>query len=286
MSWQIAILLNLFFAAGFGLVQRSVSKQFISHSRVAPAFMYAVFVSPIGIIYGLLNYHISFSFPLFIWIFLVIAGILFGIANVAAYRSNAHIDAAQFAVLNNLLGVFTVIIAAIFLSERMSSVQLVGVTIVIAAAALVSVNRTTKRTFKISRWSLLAIASALIAAMAISFEKYLLGHMNVGTYMIIGWGFQTIAMVAIATGKWHTLKDFDKIGLIKLSSLGIFRALQGITFVVAISQANVGLLTSITSYSAVLIFIGGLIFLGEKTHIIIRLFGSVLATIGLLLIFS
>lgn len=286
MSWQVAILLNLVFAAGFGLVQRSVSRQFISHSRVAVAFMYAVFVSPIGIIYGLLNYNISFNFPFFIWIPLVIGGILFGLANVTAYRSNAHIDAAQFAVLNNLLGVFTVIIAAIFLSEKMSPSQLLGVAIVIAAAALVSVKRTTSRTFEISGWTLLAMTSALIAAMAITLEKYMLGYMNVGTYMIIGWGFQTIASMTIAIGEWHTLKDFDRTGLIKLSSLGIFRSLQGVTFVIAISQANVGLLTSITSYQAVLIFIGGLIFLHERAHIIVRLFGSILATIGLLLIFS
>lgn len=278
--------MNLVFAAGYGLVQRSVARQFISHSRVAPAFMYTVFVSPIGIIYGLLNYHISFNFPFFIWIFLVIAGILFGIANVTAYRSNAHIDAAQFAILNNFIGVFTVIIAAIFLSERMSMSQLAGVAIVIAAAALVSVKRTTKRTFTISAWSILAIISALITAAALTSEKYLLGHMNVGTYMVIGWGFQTIAMIAIAMGEWHTLRDFDRTGLIKLSSLGIFRGLQGITFVVAISQANVGLLTSITSYSAVLIFIGGLIFLHERSHVLLRLFGSGLATLGLILIFS
>lgn len=285
MTWQVAIFLNLVFAAGFGLVQRSVSKQFISHAKVAVAFMYLLFVTPLGIIYGLLNYDISFNFSVVTWIFLVIAGILFGFANITAYKSNAHLDAAQFAILTNLMAVFTVVIAAIFLSERMTIEQLIGVAVVISAAGLVSVRKTTKRTFEISSWSLLAILSALIAAAALTFEKHLLGQMNVGTYMVIGWGFQTLAMVILAIGEWHTLKDFDKKGIIKLSSLGLFRFLQGITFVIAVSQADIGLLVSIVSYKSVMIFVGGLIFLSERNNIIARLFGSILATVGLLLIF-
>ncbi len=177
------------------------------------------------------------------------------------------------------------VIAAIFLSERMTLTQLSGVTIVVSTAALVSVRKTTKRTFEVSTWSLLAILSSLIAAMALTFEKHLLGQMNVGTYMIIGWGFQTLAMVVLATGEWHTLKDFNKQGILKLSSLGLLRFLQGITFVIAVSQADIGLLASIVSYKAVLIFIGGVLFLSERNHILIRLLGSILATIGLLLIF-
>jgi uncharacterized membrane protein len=122
--------------------------------------------------------------------------------------------------------------------------------------------------------------------MALTFEKHLLGEMNVGTYMVVGWGFQTLAMAVLAAGKWYTLKDFDKKGIIKLSSLGILRSLQGITFVVAVSQANIGLLVSIVSYKSVLIFVGGILLLNEKSHLLIRLFGSILATIGLLLLFN
>lgn len=285
MTWQVAIFFHLIFSAVFALVHRSVSKQFTTHAKVAVAFMYLGFVSPLGIVYALLNYDINFNFSSVTWIFLFVAGILFALANVTAYRSNAHIDAAQFAVLTNLMAVFTVIIAAIFLSERMTLTQLFGVAVLVSAAGLVSVRRTTKRMFKISSWSILAIISALFAAMALTFEKHLLGQMNVGTYMIIGWGFQTLAMAVLASKEWHTLKDFDRKGITKLSSLGILRFLQGVTFVIAVSQADIGLLVSVVSYKAVLIFIGGVIFLSEKNHIIIRLFGSILATIGLLLIF-
>jgi uncharacterized membrane protein len=286
MSWQAAIFLHLIFSAGFALVQRSVSKQFISHAKVAVAFMYVFFVTPVGIVYALLNYDVSFNFSFLTWVFLVASGILFAIANITAYRSNAHIDAAQFAILTNLMAVFTVIIAAIFLSERMTLLQLLGVAVLVSTAALVSVRRTTERTFEISKWSLLAIFSALLAAAALTFEKHLLGQMNVGTYMIIGWGFQTLAMVVLAAGKWHTLKDFGRKGIIKLSSLGILRSLQGITFVIAVSQADIGLLVSIVSYKSVLIFAGGILFLNEKSHLIIRLLGSILATVGLLLVFN
>lgn len=286
MSWQAAIFINLVLSAAFILIQRSVSKQFISHAKVAIAFIYLGFVSPLGIIYGLLNYDIQFNFSGLTWIFLIIAGFLFALANIGFYRSNAHIDAAQYVILINLSSVFTVIIASIFLGERMTLMQLSGVAVVVSAAALVSVRRTTERTFKISGWSFLAILSALLLAAALTFEKHLLGQMNIGTYMIIGWGFQTLAMVALAMGKWHTLKELNKTSIVKLSSLGVIRFLQGVTFVFAVSQADVGLLASIISYQAVLIFFGGIIFLGEKDHLILRFFGSILATVGLILLFS
>lgn len=286
MSWQVAIFLNLILSAVFTLVQRSVSKQFISHGKVAVAFMYIAFVGPLGIIYGLLNYDINFNFSLLTWIFLIIAGFLFALANIGAYRANAHLDAAQYVILINFFSVFAVIIAAIFLGERMSLTQLTGVAVLVFSAGLVSVRRTTKHTFKISGWSLLAIFSALLLAAGLTFEKHLLGQMNIGTYMIVGWGFQTLAMVALAMGEWHTLRDFGRAGIMKLSSLGIIRFLQGITFVIAVSQANVGLLASIISYQAVLVFIGGVIFLNERSHLIIRFLGSILATIGLLLVFN
>ena len=286
MTWQVAIFLNLILSAVFTLIQRSVSKQFTSHARVAVAFIYVGFVCPLGIIYGLLNYDINFSFSLSTWIFLIIAGFLYALANIGFYRSNAHLDAAQYVILINLSSVFTVIIAAIFLSERMSLVQLAGVAILVSAAGLVSVRRTTGRTFKISVWSLLAIIAALLLAAALTFEKHLLGQMNIGTYMIVGWGLQTLAMSVLAIGEWRTIKDFSKVGIAKLSSLGIIRFLQGVTFVYAVSQANVGLLASIISYQAVLVFIGGIIFLNERNHLIIRFLGSMLATIGLLLVFS
>jgi transporter family protein len=286
MSWQFAIFLHLIFSAVFALIHRSVSRQFSSHAKVAVAFMYLGFVSPLGIVYALFNYQISFSFSPVVWIFLLVAGFLFALSNIGAYRSNAHIDAAQFAILSNTSAVFTVVIAAIFLGERMTLPQLLGVAILVSAAGLVSIRRTTKRTFEISKWSILATIAALLLAAALTFEKHLLGQMNIGTYMVIGWGFQTLAIVVLSIGEWRTFKDFDRKAVVKLSSLGILRFLQGVTFVYAVSQADIGLVTSIVSYKAVLIFIGGVLILNERSHIAIRLFGSVLATAGLLLVFN
>ncbi len=250
------------------------------------AFMYAFFVTPLGIIYALFNYDINLNFSFLTWTFLVIAGILFALANITAYQSNAHIDAAQFAILSNLSAVFTVGVAAMFLGERMTLIQLIGVAILVSAAGLVSVRRTTSRTFEISKWSLLAVLAALILAIALTFEKHLLTQMNIGTYMIIGWGLQSLAMAVLAIGEWHTLKDFGRKGLLKLSSLGTLRFLQGVTFVIAVSQIDVGLLVSAVSYKSVLIFAGGILFLNERNHLVIRFFGSILATVGLLLVFN
>ena len=285
MSWQIAITLHLIFTAIFALVQRNISRKFQSHARVGTAFFYPI-VSAMGIVYGVLNYDISFDFSLQTWLFLAANGFIFALSFISAFKANSHVDAAQFAILQSTRAIFTVIIASILLGEQLSALQLLGVLILVVSAGLVAVRRTTARTFNISTWSWLAVFSAFTLALATTNEKYFLGEMNVGTYMVIGWGFQTLAVVLLASGRWHTLKDFGPSGIKQLVYLGILRGLQGITFVVALSQADISLIAGIMSYQTVLIFIGGIIFLHEREHLYRRLAGSIIATIGLLLLVS
>ncbi|HEX5798083.1 MAG TPA: EamA family transporter [Candidatus Saccharimonadales bacterium] len=284
MSWQIAIILHLIFTAMFALVQRNISRQFQSHARVATAFFYPI-VSLMGITYGALNYDISFNFSIYTWLFLAANGFIFASTFISAFKSNSHIDAAQFAILQSTRAIFTVIIAAIILGERMNELQLLGILVLTISAGLVAVRRTTAKTFTVSKWSWLAIFSAFALALATTNEKYFLGEMNVGTYMVIGWGFQTMAVMLLATGRWHTLKDFGPNGIKQLVYLGILRGFQGITFVLALSQVDVSLIAGIMSYQTVLIFIGGIIFLHEREHLYRRFAGSMLATVGLLLLF-
>ncbi len=285
MSWQTAIILHLIFTAIFALVQRNISRQFTSHARVGTAFFYPI-VSAMGIIYGVLNYDISFNFSPYIWLFLVANGFIFALSFISAFKANSHVDAAQFAILQSTRAVFTVVIASILLSEQLSTPQLLGVLVLAVSAGLVSVRRTTNRTFNVSAWSWLTIFSALTLALATTNEKYFLGEMNVGTYMVVGWGFQTLAVILLAFGRWHTLKDFGPSGIKQLVGLGRLRGLQGITFVVALSQADISLLAGIMSYQTVLIFVGGIIFLHEREHLYRRFAGSIIATAGLLLLVS
>lgn len=117
-------------------------------------------------------------------------------------------------------------------------------------------------------------------------EKYLLGHMNVGTYMVVGWSFQTLAMVIMAGSEWKQLGSLKRKVILDITNLGIQRTLAGVTIVYALSKVDAGLLSGIRTYKIALVFIGGWLFLHERDHLRRKFVGAVLATMGLWMLFS
>jgi drug/metabolite transporter (DMT)-like permease len=286
MSWEILITIHILFSTAFALSFRRLAKRLPSIPRLASALMYLLVISPAGIIYALIQGDIDFSFSAFTWVMLLFAGLLFAGANIFSWRANSHIDAAQFAVIQNVQAIFTVIFSFIFLGERLAAVQWVGAVILVIAAALVSVKGFTKETFHISKWSWVAVLASVILGAAISNEKFLIGQMSLPTYYIIGWGLQTLWMTALVGSEWRKLPELKLTDYRDIIWQGLLRTGAGFSIVTALTLADSGLLSSIRSYKAVLVFLCALIFLGEKEHFWRKAAGSVLATIGLLLLIN
>ena len=284
MSWEVLITVHILFSTAFALSFRKLAKRLPHVPHLASALMYLMVISPAGIIYALVLGDISFEFSTFTWFLLLVAGLLFAGTNFLAWRANSHLDAAQFSVIQNIQGLFTVIASAIFLGERLNTTQIYGVVVIVTAAAIVSVKGFTKDTFHITKWSWVAIISSLFLGAAISNEKYLVGQMSLSTYFIIGWGIQTIWMTVLVGKEWSLLKELKLVDYRDIAWQGLLRTGAGFTIVTALTLADSGLLSSIRSYKAVLVFLCALIFLGEKEHFWRKAAGSVLATVGLLLI--
>ncbi len=286
MSWEVLITIHILFSTSYALSFRRLAQRLPHVPHLATALMYLLTIWPIGIGYALYNGDINFNLSAGIWIMLLIAGLLFAGFNFLGWRANTHIDAAQFAVISNLQGVFTVILSGIFLGERLAPIQLLGVVIIVSAASMVAVKGFTKDTFRIGKWSWVAILSAIFAGAAISSEKFLVGEMSLPTYFILGWGLQTIWMTVLVGKEWRHLSSLTKVDYRDIVWQGLLRTGAGFAIIHAFLLADSGLLSSIRSYKTVLIFLAALIFLGENEHFWRKATGSVLATIGLLLLIN
>ena len=69
-----------------------------------------------------------------------------------------------------------------------------------------------------------------------------------------------------------------------IMSLGLLRSGAGFAMLGALALIDSSLASSVRSYRSVLVFIAGYFILQEKEHVIRKAVGSVLATIGLLLL--
>jgi transporter family protein len=284
MSWQILIGLHVAFSTIYALLFRKVAQEFPDTPRLSMALIYLLVIFPLGLIAAFFQGGIDINMSLQIWIFLVFGGVLFTGFSVFGYMANSHVDATQFAVIQNTQAVFTIIVSGLLLGEQLSSEQLIGVAMLVIGAIVVSVKGFNRSTFRFSKWSVVAMISALFVGAAFSNEKYLLGQMNQQTYYVFGWGVQTLVMCLVAGKEWQQITKFNKKMFTGIMSLGLLRSISGFAGLGALALIDSSLVSSIRSYKSVLVFIAGYFILKEKEHVIRKAIGAVLATIGLLLL--
>lgn len=284
MSWQLLLAIHLLLTAAFALIYRRTASNLKGFGRIVTAIMYIGVILPGGIAVALWQGDISFGFSAFSWLLFAIVGVLFAGINFLSYRANEELDAAQFAIITNLQALFVIAIAGLFLGERLSGLQLLGALLLVIAAVDVAVDKVGPRTFRLKSASLLALGSSLMLAAAVTIEKALLNEVSFSTYLIVGWGAQSVAIGTLAFRDRKLVRTISRRQLFEVLGLGLLRLGQGLTFIAAITLVEVSVAASVRSYKPILVFIAALIFLGEKRDVRRKAIGAVLATVGLLLL--
>lgn len=283
-TWYLYIIFFLIFHTAFTLLFRTISKNNPHHYKVIISTVF-VFLWLSGMIFSLVTGHIDFRNVIKVLPYLIVGGIIFAYANVYGSKAMGRIDAAQHTILSILRVVITVIASSILLNEGLSNIQILG-TILILSAVLISTFRLTRRSFNVDHYSLIAILSSILIGVAITNEKYILNYMNIQTYLIVGWGFQTISLLLITFKELKNIQFFVKNKIFsKLVFLGILRGLSGIAFVSSLISSNNSSLTSISSsFIVICVTIAAIIFLNEKDHIKKKIISAILATVGFIII--
>lgn len=75
------------------------------------------------------------------WLFLTLSGVATGLSWLCYFRALQLGDASQVAPVDKLGVVFVLILAAIFLKEKMTLQQLTGATLIVAGAVVLAWNR-------------------------------------------------------------------------------------------------------------------------------------------------
>lgn len=284
MSWQFLLAVHLLFSTIFALVYRRMASRLNGFGRIVTAVMYIGVMTPGGIVTALLVGDVSFALSPLTWALIGLGGLFFVGFNILAYRANEELDAAQFAIISNLQALFVIIIAGIFLGERLNGLQLLGALLLIIASMDVAVEKIGVRTLRLRSASLIALGSSLCFAAAMTTEKALLSQMTFSTYIVITWVFQSIVLGWLSFKDRRKLKHITRRQLLGMLTLGGLRLGAGLTGVAAVRLVDVSIVASVRSYKPILIFIAAIIFLSEKRDFWRRAAGAIVATIGLILL--
>lgn len=286
--WLILVGAYLVFSTAFSLTSRHFSqKTNLEHSDIIITLSYVFAVWPIGLIYALIAGNIDFSPVNTYWWLLVFSGFLYAVAFFTLFRANRHVSAGQTSILSNLRNVVTIVLLTVLLHESLKTSHMLGAVILLVAVVLSIILTTKKKSqiFKLSEGTLLTIIGFTILGGAVFCERYLLKHFTISTYMIVGWGGQTLAMVAMASKSLFKFKKQLRKFVRPVTWLGLARGLTGITFVVTVAYAtNVSTLTAIQAYVTPMIVVASYFLLKEREYLITRLACAFAATVGLLLL--
>ncbi len=285
LSWQLLITLFLFLSTASVLLRRYLATTLAAHNQIINAVFYVGILYPLALLVTALSpapIHISGLNLLLLFI----GEWLFPFSLVLSFRASRQIDAGSYTIIGNLTPIVTIITAWTLLNEGLSGYKFIGAVIIILSAFIVTLPKL--RAHKIDKNSglMLALVASILLGLAITFERFMLTRMNLESYLVFGWGFQTLWMVLIAWPKRRELSILrDRKKLYYIVGYGLSFALGGLCFVSALKlSGNVSVISSIISFRTVLVVLAALIFLREKEWLWLKIGAALVGTAGLIIL--
>ncbi|MBX4191041.1 DMT family transporter [Candidatus Saccharibacteria bacterium] len=294
MSWQILILLQVLLLSTGVIFLRAMARQrSLANASLAVNAVVYVFIFAGGLLsLPLLSNIEPDKFTQFFGFF-IIAALTFSLSNIFSYKLLTHIEAGVGSIMAAISTLFTIILAAIFLKEDLTPIQIMGaLTLLVAIIYMIHlVRKHPHKTQRPNSWYIgpfYALLVGIFGSIALVVEKYLLNHTHMSTYMFFGWGMQMLAAISMGLlFEADKFKLFKKLSTLKLLvASGVSRTLASICFVLALVKANnISVITVASSFRLIVIVLLGAIFLHEHQKLHKKLAGSVIAILGLSFIF-
>lgn len=289
MTWQLAILTHQILETIFALVYRDYAKKHPRDHFVTNAVMYLATVVPFGIVWSITQSGFSLDFPVSMWWFFGLAGLLFALGNIAAFKANTKVEASQFAIITRFRVIVIVAASWFFLGDTLTPLQILGASIVFGSslfAVWLTRQKKKKNKSRIGFYTMIAVLSAVFMGLAIVNEKYILNSVTLATYVVIGWGLQAFFMTLLANRQLARVPKLISDGSIKtILLLGGLRTVAGFCFINALQLSdNASLIGSIAALQVILVVIGGYIFLNEKKYGVQKFVAASAAFIGVILL--
>jgi drug/metabolite transporter (DMT)-like permease len=282
--WYFTILLYFVASTTYSILQRRLALRSKVPLSLLPALFFGVVVYPIGVLVAVLTGHFHAAWSLHSIILVVFASLFIGTFNVVPFHINKHIDATQYIIISNIYTPLTVLLGVFVLHEHFVGRQFIGMVLLLFGAILVAIKGIKRSSWRLDRWSLFCAATSLLLGVGLVLERASLNYFSASSYMIVGWGMQTIVTSVLAGKDWLVIKNISHTDWVDILKVGLARTGHVIGFLLSVALSrNIALIATVSSFRIPLVFIASFVLLKERDHLPRRLAGVAIATIGLLL---
>jgi len=179
-EWAVYAIVSLVGLTVAELSQKISMRKAENISAEANNVVVWLIISCLGFVLGLLTDTLDFSLlsPTYL-LYLTIIGFLYFCAGTLYYTSYKGISAAVGSTLVTVSIIVGTVLGIVFLREEFTLPKLIGMAMVIAAIALLNIQ---KQKLKIDRYALYAISGGVIFGVAYTVDKLLVLEFNPLTY--------------------------------------------------------------------------------------------------------
>lgn len=205
---------------------------------------------------------------------------IFGSLSISTqYIAQRHVEAGVTSLIGNIYTPITIVLSSVLLSESLKSHQIVGTIILLISVVIVSTKHRLSR-WRFDKYFWLMVINGLALGISLVAERSLIKNNGITAGTWISWGSISLVLGLAALISWqksqHNLND--------TAVTGGLRFLQQISWVILVTAvANLSLVSAITTFKIVIVFVAGAIFLHEREDLKRKIIGSLIATAGLLL---
>lgn len=214
---------------------------------------------------------------------LLLMSFLLGVGNMLTFSGLKRVEASEFTVLFSTRAVWSVVAAILILGESFSLKQVLGGGLIIASVFLVSWK---KKSFRFTEGEMLILAAAALFGIEFVNDTYIVGKVDLFFYLPLIFLFPAIFAgilnykKMLRVRKIVSLKDFLQLSLLAL----LFSVSATSTLTAYTKGHNAAQIAVLNQTSTILIVLLGIIFLGERSHMKLKIIGAVISLIGVYLV--
>lgn len=285
MTWQVLLAVYLVLNTATYILQRKLGQTLAKHRRLVAGFFFLVVHYPMGLLVAFsLSPHLAIG-----WanaVLLLVGSWVFPLINILALRASKDVDAGHFTILSNVTPIVTIVAATVLLNEQLNHQQLVGAAVIIASAFIVTLPYL--RAHKRSKTSGVTIALIvfLLAGLATVYERWMLTRIDLGAYLVFGWGAQTLWMALTAWPERNSFKILkNKKYFMPIMGYALASSIKGVCFIAALQlSGNASLFSAFASFTAIMVVPAAYILLKEKQWLWLKILAAATGTVGLIIL--
>jgi drug/metabolite transporter (DMT)-like permease len=198
---------------------------------------------------------------------------------ITSFIAQKHVEAGVTSLALNINTPVAIFFATLLLGENLKPLQMVGTVLLLAALFLISKKHRISK-FKFDKHFAMMLGAGVMLGLLLVAERALQKMTGWSAGTMLSWWAQCAGLGLMML----VYKSKNTYGLKDTLITGVLRFLQGFSWVLLVFLVgNISVISAITTFKVVIIFIAAAIFLKEREDLPRKILGSIIAVAGLLL---